>query len=65
MPSTFSCRVSETVFGVSFGPMESPNAASLSAWLAGLGMRETDLVRVYRTFNAGAAPFREASEAHD
>jgi sulfhydrogenase subunit delta len=48
-----------------FGPMESPNPDALNTWLAGLGMREIDLVRVYRTFNAGAAPFRAASEAHE
>ena len=30
-----------------------------------LGAEERDLVRVHRTFNAGAAPFREESEAHE
>ncbi len=48
-----------------FGPMETPNAASLSARMAELGAHEVDLVRVYRTFNAAATPFREASEAHE
>jgi sulfhydrogenase subunit delta len=48
-----------------FGPMESPNTDSLNGWLAHLGMQETDLVRVYRTFTAEAAPFRTASEAHE
>jgi coenzyme F420-reducing hydrogenase gamma subunit len=47
-----------------FGPMESPNAASLSGAMAALGAQELDLVRVYRTFNAAAPAFREASEAH-
>ena len=28
-------------------------------------MDEADLVRVYRTFNASAEPFREESEAHE
>ena len=37
-----------------FGPMEAPNAGSLGAWLAGLGLAERDLVRMYRTFYAGA-----------
>ena len=45
-----------------YGPKETPNTASLDAW-SGLG--EHDLVRVYRTFNAGAGPFRQASEAHE
>ncbi|MET0818709.1 MAG: oxidoreductase [Solirubrobacteraceae bacterium] len=48
-----------------FGPMETPNTAALSARMAELGAEERDLVRVYRTFNAGAAPFREESEAHE
>jgi len=48
-----------------YGPMESPNTASLSARMAQLGSEEVDLVRVYRTFNAAADPFREASEAHE
>jgi len=48
-----------------FGPMESPNTAALSARMAQLGAAEIDLVRVYRTFNAGAEPFRAASEAHE
>jgi sulfhydrogenase subunit delta len=37
-----------------FGPMEAPNAASLGAWLTAHGVAELDLVRVYRTFYAGA-----------
>jgi len=48
-----------------YGPMEAPNTAALSAGMALLGSAEIDLVRVYRTFNAGAGPFREASEAHE
>jgi len=45
-----------------YGPKETPNTASLDAW-SGLG--EHDLVRMYRTFNAGAEPFKQASEAHE
>jgi sulfhydrogenase subunit delta len=45
-----------------YGPMETPNAASLDAWS---GLDDLDLVRVYRTYNAAAAPFRAASEAHE
>jgi sulfhydrogenase subunit delta len=48
-----------------YGPMESPNTASLSARMAELGSDEVDLVRVYRTFNAGSAAFTEASSAHE
>jgi coenzyme F420-reducing hydrogenase gamma subunit len=47
-----------------FGPKETPNAPSLSGRLAGLGMDERMLHRLYRTFNAGAEPFREESERH-
>jgi sulfhydrogenase subunit delta len=47
-----------------YGPMEDPNATSLSGWLeARLGADEVDLVRLYRTFNANAPAFREESEA--
>jgi sulfhydrogenase subunit delta len=45
-----------------YGPKETPNTASLDAW-SGLG--EQDLVHVYRTFNAGADAFTQASEAHE
>lgn len=48
-----------------FGPMESPNTASLGARWSELGVAPPDLVRAFRTFNAWAAPFRSASEAHE
>jgi coenzyme F420-reducing hydrogenase gamma subunit len=44
-----------------FGPKETPNPESLNAWS---GLEDRDLVRIYRTFNAAAPPFRRASEAH-
>ena len=47
-----------------YGPMETPNASSLSRWLATLGMDERALQRVYRTFNADAQAFRKESERH-
>jgi sulfhydrogenase subunit delta len=47
-----------------FGPMETPNAPSLSGWLARLGMDERDIKRVYSTFNANAEAFREEAERH-
>jgi coenzyme F420-reducing hydrogenase gamma subunit len=48
-----------------FGPMETPNAASLSAWTRGLGAETPDLIRAYRSFNANAPAFRAASEAEE
>jgi coenzyme F420-reducing hydrogenase gamma subunit len=45
-----------------YGPKETPNTASLDAWS---GLESSDLIRVYRTFNAAAAPFRDASEGHE
>src|SRR5215212_10571484 len=48
-----------------FGPMETPDTDALSGRLKELGASDRDLVRVYRTFNAAAEPFRTASEAHE
>ena len=48
-----------------FGPMESPNCASLAEGWRHLGASSPDLVRALRTFNAWAPPFREASESHE
>jgi len=48
-----------------FGPMETPNAPALSRRMAELGAEEVDIVRVYRTFNASAAPFTTESERHE
>jgi len=45
-----------------YGPKETPNTASLDAWS---GLEQRDLVRVYRTFNAGADAFKQASEGHE
>ena len=47
-----------------FGPMETPNTASLSKQLVQLGMTQPEVARVYRSFNAEAEPFRKESEAH-
>jgi len=44
-----------------FGPMATPNTASLVAHLRAGGMPERDLLRVFRTFNAAAPPFAEAA----
>jgi coenzyme F420-reducing hydrogenase gamma subunit len=48
-----------------YGPKETPNTASLSAWFGGLGVKRPELVQLYRNFNAGAEPFRRESEAHE
>jgi len=48
-----------------FGPQETPNTQSLSKWWIQLGIRDVDLVRAYRGFNAYSKAFREESELHD
>jgi coenzyme F420-reducing hydrogenase gamma subunit len=48
-----------------FGPMESPNTASLSAWWLALGVDDRGLVDAYRSFNAWSEPFRGAGEEHE
>ncbi|HTS01163.1 MAG TPA: oxidoreductase [Thermoanaerobaculia bacterium] len=48
-----------------FGPMESPNTASLAALWGDLGVRPGDVVRAFRSFNAGAEAFRKESELHE
>jgi hypothetical protein len=45
--------------------MEQPNARALGSWMAGHGTPEQDVVRLYRTFYAGAPAFRAESEARD
>ena len=45
-----------------FGPAEDPNPASLSAELDRLGVGRVDLIRMLRTFNTAAEPFRVESE---
>ena len=46
-----------------FGPMETPNTRSLTRQLKVLGMDERGVQRAYRTFNANAPEFREASNS--
>jgi len=48
-----------------FGPMDTPNTASLSAWWSKLGVSEEGLVRAFRGFNAYAEAFRKESMAHE
>ncbi len=44
-----------------FGPMESPNTSSLIPLLRRLGRSDTDVERLFSTFNAGSEPFRKAA----
>jgi coenzyme F420-reducing hydrogenase gamma subunit len=46
-----------------FGPMETPNTGSLTAWMRGLGVETPELIRAYRSFNANAPDFRAAGDA--
>ena len=48
-----------------FGPMETPNTRSLSNWWSQLGVKESDIMRAFRTFNAYAEAFRKESEIHE
>ncbi|MGQ9880743.1 MAG: oxidoreductase [Armatimonadota bacterium] len=48
-----------------FGPKETPNPSSLSKRWRQLGVKEDDLVRAYRSFNAYSEPFRRESESHE
>jgi coenzyme F420-reducing hydrogenase gamma subunit/NAD(P)H-flavin reductase len=47
-----------------FGPMETPDAASLMRRFRVMGVTGDDIVRVLRTFNAWRGPFREESARH-
>jgi sulfhydrogenase subunit delta len=48
-----------------FGPMDTPNTASLSARWSQLGVSEEGIVRGFRGFNAWAEAFRQESLAHE
>jgi sulfhydrogenase subunit delta len=48
-----------------FGPMETPNTASLAKAFAAGGATPTDLVRAFRKFTANAPAFREESRKHE
>lgn len=48
-----------------FGPMEGPNTDALIAGWQRHGAGAAQIVRAFRSFNAGSAPFRLASLRHD
>ncbi|CAM2184895.1 sulfhydrogenase subunit delta [Paraburkholderia sacchari] len=47
-----------------YGPMETPNTASLTRQWQALGASGRDIHRAFRTFYAAVEPFRKESEAH-
>ena len=48
-----------------FGPKEKPNTSSLSAQWTQMGVDDPAIMRVFRSFNAYAEPFRKESEVHE
>ncbi len=48
-----------------YGPMEAPNTAALAQLLKSQGASERDLMRAFRSFNAGADAFAQESLKHD
>ena len=48
-----------------YGPQDTPNTGSLIHRFHDLGLEPAAVTRVFRTFNAGAPAFREASEASE
>ena len=48
-----------------FGPQDTPNTQSLADRLQVHGMTEPNILRFFRSFNAGAEPFRHESEQHE
>jgi len=48
-----------------FGPKETPNTPSLAEYWKGLGMKNLELLHLFRSYNAYAESFRKESEAHE
>jgi len=48
-----------------YGPKETPNTGALAAQFKQMGMSEDDIVRWFRTYNAGAEAFVKESELHE
>ncbi len=48
-----------------FGPSDAPRTAPLAARLVALGATRPQVKRLFSTFNAAAAPFREEADRHD
>ena len=48
-----------------FGPKEMPNTGSLGGWFGDHGLEPPHIRDFFRSFNAGADPFRRESEVHE
>ena len=48
-----------------FGPKETPNTSSLAEYWRKLGMKNLELLHLFRSYNAYAESFRKESEAHE
>ena len=48
-----------------FGPKETPNTSSLAEYWRTLGVKNLDLLHLFRSYNAYAESFRKESEAHE
>ncbi len=48
-----------------YGPKETPNTGSLTSWWKQSGMKDDELLRLFRNFNAYADAFRKESESHE
>lgn len=48
-----------------FGPMEAPNSQSLGLQFEAMGVAAADIVRLFRSFNGNADPFRMASDRYE
>lgn len=48
-----------------YGPKETPNTGALSTEWQHLGVREVELVRAFRSFNAAAEPFQREGDSHE
>ncbi len=48
-----------------FGPMEAPNSQSLGLQFEQMGLAAAEIVRLFRSFNGNADPFRMASDRYE
>jgi sulfhydrogenase subunit delta len=48
-----------------FGPKENPNTHALALHLQGTGVRDDELVRLFRSFTGAAEPFADESRRHE
>jgi len=48
-----------------FGPKETPNTVSLAKRLGEINVKADNIVRLFRSFNSYAEPFRKESEAYE